>query len=100
MELDPIKTEQEMTQSSVPVLVDFYADWCGPCKIMKPIIEEIKKELGGKAKVIEINVDENQALAEKFSVLSIPTYLIFKNGKVAEHLLGTQPKDKLVKLLT
>ena len=73
--------EQEVLQAQQPVLVDFYADWCGPCNAMAPVIEELAKELEGKVKVGKINVDENPDIAVEYNVMSIPTLIVFKNGK-------------------
>lgn len=81
-------------------LVQFFADWCGPCQAMKPIVAEIEKELKGKIKVERVNVDQNPAEAQKFNVMSIPTFLIKKNGEVAEQLTGMQTKDALIKKLS
>ncbi len=92
--------EQEVLQAKEPVLVDFWAPWCGPCRIQEPIIEELANELSGKAKVGKLNVDENQAIAEKYSVMSIPTIIIFKNGQIAEQMIGVQNKDVLADKLT
>ena len=74
-------------------LVDFYADWCGPCIVMKPVIDEIEKELAGKIEVKKINVDENQYEANKYGVMSIPTYLVLKDGKEVERFVGAQIKE-------
>lgn len=77
-------------------LIDFYADWCGPCHQMEPIIEEIQKELGDNVKITKINVDENQEEAGKYNVMSIPTYIIKKDGQVADQLIGAQSKETLL----
>ncbi|SFI42312.1 thioredoxin [Paenibacillus sp. UNC496MF] len=77
------------------VLVDFWAPWCGPCKIMAPVLDELSTEIGDKAKIIKINVDENPESAAKYNVMSIPTLLLFKNGQVVNQLVGVQPKDRL-----
>lgn len=85
----------EVMNSEVPVLVDFYADWCGPCKMMGPVVEELAKEYGGKAKVGKVNVDQQQQLAAQFGVMSIPTFVIMKNGRVVDQVLGAMPKAAL-----
>ena len=91
--------EEEVMKSDVPVLIDFYADWCGPCKMMAPVVAELAEEYEGKAKVGKINVDNEQALAERFGVMSIPSFVVIKNGKVAEQGLGAMAKVKLEGLL-
>ena len=78
------------------VLVDFYADWCGPCNAMSPVIEELAKELEGKAKVGKINVDENSDIAVEYNVMSIPTLIVFKNGKEEKRLVGLRDKEELL----
>ncbi|MCR4337459.1 MAG: thioredoxin [Candidatus Omnitrophica bacterium] len=88
--------DDEVLKSSVPVLVDFWAEWCGPCRMISPIVDEIAKELQGKLKVVKINVDEAQQLAIKHNVMSIPTLLIVKDGKLADHMVGAMPKDQLL----
>ena len=91
--------EKEVLNSNKPVLIDFYADWCGPCKMMAPIVKELAEELQGKAKVGKINVDENQDLAMEYNVMSIPTLLIFKNGKEFKRFVGVRDKHELLKEL-
>lgn len=91
--------EQEVLKSDMPVLVDFWASWCGPCKMMSPVVEEIAKEMEGKAKVCKINVDDEQDLAIRYGIMSIPTFLVFKDGKVVNSTLGVQDKEVLKNLL-
>lgn len=91
--------EKEVLKSEKPVLVDFYADWCGPCNAMAPVIEELAKELEGKVKVGKINVDENPDIAVEYNVMSIPTLIVFKNGKEEKRLVGLRNKEELINLL-
>ncbi len=81
------------------VLVDFWAPWCGPCKMIAPVLEELDAELGDKVKITKIDVDHNQETAGKFGVMSIPTLLVFKNGEVVDQAVGFQPKEALAELL-
>jgi len=87
--------EAEALKSDVPVLVDFYADWCGPCQMMAPVIEELAKEYEGKWKIGKCNVDENPELAGKYEVQSIPTILFIKDGEVVDKMMGAQTKEAL-----
>ena len=91
--------EQEVLASDIPVLVDFYADWCGPCKMMGPVVAQIAEEQAGKVKVGKINIDEEQELAVKYNVMSIPSFMVFQNGQVIESSVGAQPKAALEKML-
>lgn len=91
--------ESEVMQSDIPVLVDFWAVWCGPCKMLSPIVEEIAKEYEGKVKVGKVNVDDEPALASRFGISSIPTLILFKNGEQADMSVGVRPKEELVKML-
>jgi thioredoxin 1 len=96
LHLDEKNFEGEVLKSSLPVLVDFWAEWCGPCKMIAPIIDQLSVELQGKIKVAKVNVDESPDLAGKFNVMSIPTLLIFKNGQPVDQIVGALPKDRLL----
>jgi len=87
--------ESEAAKSAVPVLVDFWAEWCGPCRMIAPVLAELAGELSGKIKIGKVNVDESQALAEQFHIRSIPTLLVLKNGVVQEQIVGAVRKDDL-----
>ena len=94
---DVIFTDQnfqsEVLNSPIPVLVDFWAEWCGPCKIVSPIVEELATEYGDKLKVGKLNVDENQQVSGTYNIMSIPTLLIFKNGEPIKSMIGAQSKQ-------
>ena len=87
--------EQEVLQAGVPVLVDYWADWCGPCKMISPILDEVAKEYAGKLKVCKLNIDENQATPPKFGIRGIPTLMLFKNGNVEATKVGAISKSQL-----
>lgn len=87
--------EEEVLKSELPVLVDFYADWCGPCKMMGPIVKEMADIYNGKMKIGKLNIDEEMEIAQKYRVMSIPTFIIFKNGQVVETTVGGMPKNEL-----
>ena len=87
--------EQEVLQSPMPVLVDYWADWCGPCKMISPILDEVAKEYAGRLKVCKLNIDENQATPPKFGIRGIPTWMIFKNGNVEATKVGALSKSQL-----
>lgn len=91
--------EEVVLKSELPVLVDFWASWCGPCKMLSPIIDELRTELEGKVVVGKINVDEQQELAMKFGVMSIPTLIVFKNGEPVKKNIGFVPKARVLSLL-
>ena len=88
--------ENEVLKSNIPVIVDFYADWCGHCKMMSPIIDSIAEELGDKIKIGKINTDENINLAGQYGVMSIPTILVIKNGEVAKSFIGVTDKETII----
>lgn len=99
MELCNEEVEQEILNFDVPVLVEFFAKWCGPCRIMAPVINEVSEELYGKIKVFTINIEKAQELTRKFPILNLPTFLIYKNGKKIVQLSGIQKKDTLLDFL-
>ena len=90
---------EEVANSNIPVLIDFYADWCGPCKMMSPVVEELAKEYEGKAKVAKVNVDQESDIAAKYGVMSIPYFAFFKNGKLVDDEIGAVAKARLVQKL-
>ncbi len=87
--------DSTVLQSDVPVLVDFWASWCGPCRAMEPIIEELAAEYEGKAKIVKMNVDESPETPQKFSIMSIPTFIVFKNGESVQQLVGVKSKEDM-----
>lgn len=89
-EFDAIVNGEKVT------LVDFFADWCGPCKMLLPTIEEVAKELDGKANVVKVNVDDNEEIAIKFKIMTIPTLMIFKNGEMKEKMIGLRAKQQII----
>ncbi len=98
MDIDDNNFEEEVIESSKekPVIVDFWAPWCGPCLVLKPIMEQVSKEMKGKVKIVKLNVDENPETAERFEIMSIPSVKMFKNGKVVSEFFGARTKDFVV----
>jgi len=88
--------ETDVIKSDAPVIVDFWAEWCGPCRMVAPILEEVSGEMAGKVRIVKLNVDENPQTASKYGIMSIPTLLMFKDGKIASRQVGAAPKAKLV----
>ncbi len=91
--------ETEVLNSEQPVLVDFWAPWCMPCRMVAPVVEEVAKEFEGQVKVGKLNTDENQQTASSYQIMSIPSMLLYKNGKVVDRVVGAVPKEQLVQLL-
>ena len=92
--------EAEVLKATGPVVVDFWAEWCGPCRMIAPALEEIAGSLNGKVKIVKLNVDENPRTASKYGVMSIPTLMLFKNGEMASRQVGAAPKQKLEQWIT
>lgn len=88
--------KKEVLEADLPVLVDFWASWCGPCQMIGPIISEIAKDLEGKIRVGKLNVDENTKISNEYGIMSIPTMKLFKSGKIIEEMIGMQPKEVIV----
>ena len=99
MELSDAAFESEVVESKMPVLVDFWAPWCGPCRMITPVVEELAKEMEGKVKFTKVNVDDCQAVAAKFGIMSIPTLLVFKGGQVVNQHVGALSKSALKGML-
>lgn len=96
LNLEEKNFEEEVLKAKGKVLVDFYADWCGPCKMMSPIIDEISEELQGKIKVGKVNIDNNQEIAMKYGIMSIPTIMIFENGEALKTFVGVTAKQEII----
>jgi len=99
IEINEANFEQEVLLCDKPALVDFWAPWCGPCKMLSPVIEDIASQYSGKAKICKINTDENTALSAKFQITSIPCLILFKNGEVLQKIVGFRSKDDIKKLI-
>lgn len=91
--------EEEVIKSEKPVLIDFWASWCGPCRMMSPVVDQIAEEMQDEVKVCKINIDEEENLAVKYNVMSIPTFIVFKNGKEAGRSVGVQDKEEIKAML-
>lgn len=99
IEVNDTNFKQEVLESELPVLVDFWASWCGPCHMVAPIVEEIAEEYEGRLKVCKLNVEEAPQTASSYGIMSIPTLAVFKNGKVVDKVIGALPKSELVKAI-
>ena len=99
IELDDYSFDKEIIHSGAVALVDFWAPWCGPCKILGPVIAEIAQEMHTRVRIAKVNVDENPIIAGRYRVMSIPTLLIFKDGKIVDQLIGAQPKEDIIRHL-
>ena len=97
-QINAVDWQAKVLDEKEPVLVDFFATWCGPCKMMAPVIDEVAAEKAGEVKVYKIDIDDNMEIAQKYGVMSIPTFIVFKNGEPAAKTLGAQPKENILAL--
>lgn len=97
--MDVKNFKEDVLEATLPVLVDFYADWCGPCKMVAPVLEELAAEYGDKIKIVKVNVDKETQLAQQFRVVTIPTMMVFENGEIRDSFIGYRSKEELVELL-
>jgi thioredoxin 1 len=95
MEINEKNFEDEVLKSDLPVLVDFWAPWCGPCQMLTPILEDVANDYEGKIKVVKINIQENENLASQYGIMAIPNLKIFKDGQVVDEIIGLQPKEAI-----
>ena len=100
LEVSDASFDTEVLQSATPVLIDFWAPWCGPCRAIAPVVEELAGEYAGKAKIVKMNVDDNPATPSRYGVRGIPNLIVFKGGQVHEQIVGAVPKSRLVQALT
>lgn len=98
MELEFVNNEnfEEVVNNNSVVLIDFFATWCGPCKMLSPVLEQVNEEIGSEVKIAKLDIDSSLELAKKFNVMSVPTMILFKDGKEADRLVGLMPKDKII----
>ena len=99
MSVNDEQFKTEILNSSEPVLVDFWAAWCGPCRMVAPVLEELAGEYDGRVKILKVNVDENPDTASRYGIMSIPTLILFKNGEPAQTIVGFRPKEELKKII-
>ncbi len=95
MEINEKNFEDEVLKSDLPVLVDFWAPWCGPCQMLTPILEDVANDYEGKIKVVKVNIQENENLASQYGIMAIPNLKIFKNGQAVDEIIGLQPKEAI-----
>ena len=92
--------EEAVLNEEKPVLVDFFASWCGPCKMLSPVLDQVAGEVKGQAKIVKIDIDENETLANKYNIMSVPTLMVFKKGAVEKELVGVQTKENIIEALS